>query len=564
MGVLTALTKTIVAARRAVTSAPRGELFYFVVGLCLVVVAAWLRFRGLSVNSLWGDEAVAANNSRGSLQEVLPNTRNHNSSPILYPLILYAVQLVESTAFSVRAVPAAAGTMTVAALVFLLPRVGIARPAAFLAGLMLTVSTEAIQHSQDAREYSVDALLAVLMIFGLLKYKQDGSRTLLCAALFAAPLLQYGLVLFGMGVLGTAVFFPPPPLEKEPCREHRIPVRTSLWSWLDKRRGLVWPSAWFLSGCVVSGWLTLRFQYQENGFDYLSKYYYRGKYTIGSVADFTASQTWELLGYHLPHYFRDIENERLLSAVVMLAVCWRLFYWLDSFLVERSPLPPNPVIVLFLFAVAIANFAAVLGWYPLGGIRQNIYLGPVIFLAVASVFHTVVYLPARSLRSWLAPALLAAVVAVVLFIGVHYDRNGEFWPPYNFAASALKVLDERVRPGDVIYVDNWITPVIKFYQGQDQGNFIYWGCLIDAPAEVCFVDALKQIEPETKRLWMFHSRSPALDYERLELVHPSISTERHFYALRTRLWLITNPNLLKESKDRLADVIPGLDVSLID
>ena len=558
MGVLTASTKTIVAARRAVTSAPRGELFYFVVGLCLVVVAAWLRFRGLSVNSLWYDEAITANYSRGSLLGALGNTRNYDTFPILYPLILYAVQLVESTTFSVRAVPAAAGTMTVAALVFLLPRVGIARPAAFLAGLMLTVSPEEIQNSQDARGYSVDALLAVLMIFGLLKYKQDGSRTLLCAALFAAPLLQYGLVLFGMGVLGTAVFFPPPPLEKEPCREHRIPVRTSLWSWLDKRRGLVWPSAWFLSGCVVSGWLTLRFQYRENGFVPLLEYYYRGKYTIGSVADFMASQTWELLRYHLLPYFQDIENERLLSAVVMLAIVV-----LVGFPSCRKILSPNPVIVLFLFAVAIANFAAVLGWYPLGGIRQNIYLGPVIFLAVASVFHTVVYLPARSLRSWLAPALLAAAVAVVLFIGVRYDRNGER-PSYNFAVSALEVLDERVRPGDVIFVDDRITPTVKFYQGQDQENFIYWGCLIDAPAEVCFVNALKQIEPKTKRLWMFHSRSYVLDYERLELVHPSISTERHFYAFHTHLWLITNPNLLKESKDRLADVIPGLDVSLID
>ena len=457
--------------------------------------------------------------------------------------------------------------MTVAALVFLLPRVGIARPAAFLAGLMLTVSPEAIQHSQDTREYSVDALLAVLMIFGLLKYKQDGSRTLLCAALFAAPLLQYGLVLFGMGVLGTAVFFPPPPLEKEPCREHRIPVRTSLWSWLDKRRGLVWPSAWFLSGCVVSGWLTLRFQYQENGFDYLSEYYYRGKYTIGSVADFTASQTWELLRYHLPHYLWYIENDRLLSAVVMLAVCWRLLHWLDSFLVERSP-PPNPVIVLFLFAVAIANFAAVLGWYPLGEIRQNIYLGPVIFLAVASVFHTVVYLPALSLRTWLAPALLVPALAAVAYSGALGIRNNEVWLPKNYTASALDILDENIQPGDFVYLDNWAIPIVRFYQRQDHENFIYGSsdgrCDWHATAEVCLTNALRSIKPETKRLWMLLLRNPQLDYELLELVHPSISVEQVFDARGTRLWLITNPYPLKESPERLTVAMPDLYTTFID
>ena len=54
------------------------------------------------------DEAVTANYSRGALSEVISKTRCCNSLPVLYPLILYAVQKVESTAFSVRVVPASA------------------------------------------------------------------------------------------------------------------------------------------------------------------------------------------------------------------------------------------------------------------------------------------------------------------------------------------------------------------------------------------------------------------------------------------------------------------------
>ncbi len=189
-------------------SAERLTLAAFV---CLLIVAAGLRFYDLPGNSVWLDEAVAAINSRGSLSEVVLNTRCCNSSPILYPLALWAVQKVESTPFSIRVLPAAASVLTVAVMLFLLPRLGVARGAAFLAALLATLSVEAIRHAQDAREYSIDALLAVLMTAGLLWYLRDGRRGLLCVSLFLAPLLQYGLVLFGVAVMGAAVVLPPPP-----------------------------------------------------------------------------------------------------------------------------------------------------------------------------------------------------------------------------------------------------------------------------------------------------------------------------------------------------------------
>ena len=97
---------------------------YYAACICLLIAAAALRFYDLPGGSLGYDEAVAANNSRGSLGEVLDRTRNNNSSPILYPIVLYAVQKVESSRTSVRIVPAIASVLTVAALLFLLPRVG--------------------------------------------------------------------------------------------------------------------------------------------------------------------------------------------------------------------------------------------------------------------------------------------------------------------------------------------------------------------------------------------------------------------------------------------------------
>ena len=189
---------------------PKARLYY-AAGVFLLIAAAGLRFHDLAEVSLRYDEAVAANNSRGAFSEVIPNTRDRNSSPILYPLALWAVQQVESSAFSVRVAPATASVLSVALMLFLLPRLGVPRGAAFLAALLATFSVAAIRHAQDVREYSIDALLAVLMIAGLLWYRRDGRKAVLCVSLFLAPLLQYGLVLFGAAVMGAAMVLPPPP-----------------------------------------------------------------------------------------------------------------------------------------------------------------------------------------------------------------------------------------------------------------------------------------------------------------------------------------------------------------
>ena len=181
-----------------------GAILYNAAAICLLVIALTTRFHGLSDHSLSYDEAVAANYSRHTFAEVFEYTRTYNSSPILYPIALYAIQKVDSSAFSVRLLPATASVMTVAVLLFLLPRAGVGRATSFLAALMATLSVEAIRSAQSVREYGIDALFAALLIFALLTYAREGRKGLLCALLLIAPLVQYGLVLFGGAVLLAA------------------------------------------------------------------------------------------------------------------------------------------------------------------------------------------------------------------------------------------------------------------------------------------------------------------------------------------------------------------------
>ena len=192
-------------------SRDRKARLYCAACVCLLMVAVGLRFHALPEHYLRHDEAVAANNAMGTFSETISNTRCCNSSPILYPLALWVVQKVNVSVFSVRVLPAMASVLTVAVILLVLPRLGVARGAALLAAICATLSVEAIRHAQDAREYSLDALLTVLMIAGLLWHLRDGRKALLCVSLFLAPLLQYGLVLFGTALLGTAMVLPPPP-----------------------------------------------------------------------------------------------------------------------------------------------------------------------------------------------------------------------------------------------------------------------------------------------------------------------------------------------------------------
>ncbi len=442
-------------------SRDRKTRLYYAACICLLVAAAGLRFHDLSEKSLRHDEATTANYSRGALSEVIPKTRCCSSSPILYPLILYAVQKVESTAFSVRVVPASASVLVVAVMLLLLPRLGVARGVAFLAALLATLSVQAIWHAQDAREYSIDALLAVLMIAGLLWYLRDGRKALLCVSLFLAPLLQYGLVLFGFAVIGAVVVAP---RVSGAGRAGLSPGRTG--DWLKRRLDLVVPCGFFLAGGALSYLMTLPYQWQEGGFasdTYLSAYYYAGKFDAYSIFEFSIDRVWGLLTYHLP----EVVAMAALPAFAILLVAALLGKF-------RGKPHDGAIAVLFSFCIAVSAGAAVLGIYPLGGIHQVIYLGPIVFLAIGLAFHwTAGRLSSLTRRGWTRPVLLVAMAGATVLAGVSAMRQvSPYQTPHNIE-SVLAVLKERVREEDMVYAGWGAVPGMRFYQDNEEGPTNY-------------------------------------------------------------------------------------------
>ena len=512
-----------VLSRSGRVSPERLALAGLFVGLLLV--AAGLRFYDLPRQSVWYDEAIASDNVSGAFSEVLPITRSRNSSPILYPLALWAVQKGGISTFSIRVLPAAASVLTVAVMLFLLPRLGVNRWAAFLAALLATLSVAAIYHAQDAREYSIDALLAVLLIAGLLGYLRDGKKVLLCVALFVAPLLQYGLVLFAGAVLVAAIVLPRSPAFPAAADNSYL---NRVLNWLKARADLVWPEACLMAGCALTYVLTLSYQWERWGYGPTvnpDNRYQGGFNEPVALLDFSITRVWRLLTYHLPE---AVAVAALVALALLLVVS-----------LKRRRL--NVVAVLALLAVGIALFAAVLTFYPLGGSRQNIYLGPVIFLAAGVAIHWAAKsLAGLTRRGWLAPALTVAAAGAIVIAGVgDLLRDSPYEKPHN-AQAVLAYLQENGETGDLVFVTRYATHTIKFHQAEKPSNYHYGrkGCWAD------FADCLREMGrvvralPEAPdRIYLVHERvSP----EELELLGEPVPVEPVIVEGELNVSLIAN------------------------
>ena len=479
---------------------------YYLACIALLIVAAGSRFHELSENSLWLDEAATANCSRdNSFWRVIRCNRGH-SSPVLYPLVLWGVQKVESSPFNVRLVPAVASTGTVFVLLFLLPRVGVHRMAAFLAALMATLSSAAIDHAQDVREYSIDALIVALLIVGVLAHLRDRKQMLLCTSLFLSPLVQYGLVLFSVAVLGPLVF-----------------NKARGGTYLAQCKALVWPVACFTAGCVITYAVTLQYQWRT-GFAafYLSQYYYAPEQ--GSMLAFALSRTEWLLAYHLP-------DGVVMPMIVAFATALVVGFWRGF---RHGAIP-----LLFALSLGIAIFAALLRYYPLGDIRQCIYLGPIIFLTFGHAIHSV----ADLLPAWGRRGCLALAVSVIALTGVDAIKTDKPYRETYDVKGIIAALENRVLEGDKVYIDSFAGAPMRFYLSQQPANYYYGSCGPTSTLESCTTDVFRvSLSSHTDRVWFVRLHSGPLDWKKLEEFNDGIRVEHVIAEPRANLHLIQNLN----------------------
>lgn len=148
---------------------PRGLL------LALTALAAALRFSALSQQSFWYDEAVSVALARNPIGDLLSGRIKDLGNPPLYPVLLHLwMQLFGSGDNAVRALSALFGAATVPVML-LLARQVVPERVAFLGAILLALSPFHLQMAQEARGYTLLALLAAVTCWTLL---QAAERTI--------------------------------------------------------------------------------------------------------------------------------------------------------------------------------------------------------------------------------------------------------------------------------------------------------------------------------------------------------------------------------------------------
>jgi len=449
-------------------STASSRRLFLVASALIVLLAGSLRGYHLAQRSLWLDEAIAANISRGSLSQTLTLTRGFHSAPILDPLILNGVERVANGPLAVRTLSFVASVLAVILMLSFVTFPSIDYKTAALAALMLSVSAAQIRYAQEVREYSLGVLYAGVLLYAYLSYlaKRDDDKSPwpLYAVLFFAPLIQYGLVLFSGGVLSALMIL-------ALAAEKR-----------GRRIAQVFAASGFLAlGGLLSFFLTLRYQWGDDAW-YLKDYILSPG---SSLVHFVATNSHHLITFLLPGL--------LAAAISVLAIA---IYVVTSI---RNRIVP-PVALLAFTSSGIVLLAAILRIYPYGGIRQCLFLAPVVCLLASESLVQV----ANRFAGRANALVFTAVVGMVVFSGISQIRLLKPYAEVEDIQQVLRTLQDQLKPGDSVYVYPGAVFAVDFYVKERDPRFLYGDYHQKEPQN--FLPELRNgVRQESDRLWIVFS-----------------------------------------------------------
>jgi uncharacterized membrane protein len=457
--------------------------FFLILASFLLLLGSGLRMYHLGNRSLWFDEALTANTSRTTLTHMIEATRSRGSAPVVHPYLLYLTEKVNKSAGAARSPSSVASILAILVLLVMV-RAGISAEAALFAAAILAVSASQVRYAQEVREYSLAVLLAAILIYCLLRWEAAGDPSrqpfALYATLFIAPLVQYGLVLFGFAILSTIAIrlLTTPQTRFKPS--HLLLATVSLGA-----------------GGVLSLFFTLRFQFHVGqGQWYLASNYYDPKET--SLLSFLASNSKELMSFFIPG--------QIVSLMFLLATA--------AFLIRsviRRQLEPLTTVVFSSFAIIVC--AALAKIYPFGGIRQCLFLSPGLILFAGVVFADLL----RQVRGVWRNLAVVSLLAIILFSGYRGILRQEPYAEYEDTLSVLRELKKSAAPNDLIWVNHDAVEAVDFYLEGSDPRFVY-GKYHPNPEDY-IPEVSAAIAPKYNQVWLIfsHLQQPS-DFKEKELI----------------------------------------------
>ena len=398
---------------------------YLLASMAIIVLATILRLHNLGGTSLWFDEAIYATNANAPFSEFLHKTRTINSSPIILPLTFWILGDSIQNAFWIRFLPMLFGVLVVAVVLFM-PRVGVPAPVALFSALWMAVLPIQVHYSQEVREYSLAALIGILLVFCFLRSLQRPlvrHDVLFSVVLFLAPLCSYGTIFLSGTLLGLLVL-----LE---CMQGKArPLRYAL------------PMGALALGLLISYVITAKYQMGIGKSWYLSADY-PPEGILSAVFWFAKSNA---------KYFIFQFGGVLPALVCLCSIGMFIFIALRRRDFQFTELY---IVVGFLFLVAASIALSILGLYPYGGLRQHLFASPLAILAaVASFFWLVKSLKHRRI-------LVGAFFAIVVLSGSIHGLPIVYRDQQNITSPVGDI------PGDVedekIFVYYGAVPAMRFH-----------------------------------------------------------------------------------------------------
>jgi 4-amino-4-deoxy-L-arabinose transferase-like glycosyltransferase len=420
---------------------------YLAVLLLIFAVGIAGRLYDLGGRSIWADEAwVALKVSQESVGKVLFDTsaRHYSYPPFFGVSIHLATRVLGNSEAALRLLPALASIGALFLIYFLALRL-IGKFGALVGLSLFSFSYWGVIYAKELKQYSFDLVLALALLLLAERLIEVKSKDRWIAFGACAAL--------GIWFSQTLLFIIPGAL---------LSVLFDAWKNKDRRN----VALSFATGAAVLISFLVNYAF------FITKQRHAGlpEYWVEFFADTSsvgALLTWTTAAFRgLVEFFS--QPHALWPAVGLIAV--GVAAW-----AKRSP----RVLLYTLLPFALAYFASVLGLYPFGGSRTNLFLMPLLFLFAAQGVQSIVELTKSQFR-----ALPIGVFALLIVLWSIPGVNAALVHPFRLEESrpVVRYIEQKQAPGDRLYVYAFGRDVFDYYYQGDKADVIYGEASRDDPA----------------------------------------------------------------------------------
>lgn len=456
----------------------------------LTLLGALLRLYHLGYKTLWFDEAVTFWISKGSsLSEILQLNAEQNSAPVLFTLLTSFILDLGETEFILRLIPWFAGVVSIPAIYFL-ARQFVSEYPALICAILVALAPTQVRYSQELREYSLTFLLATLILLFFAMYLQKNQvkhLVFMTGCMVLGMFTQYGL---GVLIVAINVCF--------------------IVDWLiDENRSAKDIPRWGVAQLVVLGaaivvyYTSLSYHLTpgwgaDSSANYLSTSYWSGEFS--SLLHFVWANSLDLFGFTFP--------KPVFLQLTMLGLIVSL--------VDRRH---KIALFMFIVPVLLTVILSMVQYYPYGGIRQDIFLTPMIYILAGLGANFLLKLDQSRL---VVTLLLFFLVVNGIYLSWHVVNQSSV---ENLRPIVAK-LHKSYKPGDKIYVYYAAYPAFSYYYRDDAEAWVIGTRNREETAN--YYTEVDAVLASNNPVWMVFSHCFA---EECELI-PEYVSDRHQIQLK--------------------------------